>query len=124
MRMIPWISAVLLLSACAQTPDASSSAALVRLGDGGEFVEVRREPEFSVVEVRKAPAGSVPSSLYALRGACAVLRARGMQYVSSEPVVGLVTTYRLTFPSVVKPEDLRGPTKSVFSITDCSMMRF
>lgn len=129
MRWLSLISAAVMVSACAQpqiasNPATSSGPALVRLGGEGEFVEVTREAEFSIVEVRKAPAGSVPSSLYALRGACAVLRARSVQYVASERVASTVPSFRLTFPKAPKSEELSGTTKSVFSRSDCSALRF
>lgn len=110
-----------LLAACASTDPGTT---LVRLTAGGEFVEVERAPEFSLVEVRQAPAGSVPSSMYALRGACAVARSRGKPYFASEGASGTSRSYRLTFPSAPTESELKGPTKRVFSLAECSLLGF
>lgn len=126
-KALPFIA--ILLVACAQPPsvprvERQPAASLVRITDGGEFVEVERLPEYSVVEVRSAPAGSVASSMYALRGSCAVARARGESYFSSAPVSASVRTYRLTFPKSTTESQLRGPSKSVFSVAECGLLRF
>ena len=118
------------LCACAQqdrVPSVGTTAdagSLVRVTDGGEFVEVERTAEYSLVEVRSAPKGSVPSSMFALRGACAVARARGEQYVSSVPVPGSVPKHRLSFPKSATETQLKGQSKSVFSLAECEMLRF
>lgn len=117
------------LAACAPSPQAPGSpganpAALVHLTDQGEFVEVERTAEHSIVEVRRAPAGSVPASMFTLRGACAVARARGAAHVASTPLAGPMPAYRLTFPRTASDAQLRGPAKSVFSIADCDLLRF
>ena len=111
------------LASCAQTP-SRPEAALVSLGGEGEFVEVERTESESRVEVRRAPAGSVPSSLYTLRGVCAVLRARGAAYVSSEQLPGPVPTYRLTFPATMPAEAITGRAKRVFTPADCALLHF
>ena len=114
------------LASCAQTPSRPEppQTALVSLGGEGEFVEVERTAGESRVEVRRAPPGSVPSSLYTLRGVCAVLRARGAAYVDSEPLPGPVPTYRLTFPATVPAEALTGRGKRVFTPADCALLHF
>lgn len=87
-------------------------------------MEVERQTGFSTVEVRRAPAGSVPASLFALRGACAVARARGELFFASVPVPGPVTTHRLSFPRAPNQDELSGPRKSVFALAECDMLRF
>jgi hypothetical protein len=123
------IAATVLLGACAQpqlkpSSETVAEAALVKLDGEGEFVETSRQPDHSIVEVRKAPAGSVASSLYALRGACAVLRARAAPFVASQRLAGAVPTYRLTFPAAPTADALTGATKNTFSKADCTALRF
>jgi hypothetical protein len=121
--------AAVALSACApqaavRSTPAGESTGLVSITQGGELVELERTPEFSVIEVRRAPTGSVPSSLFALRGACAVARARGQRYFASSPVPGKPATHRITFPQVASESQLTGSTKSVFSLADCQLLQF
>lgn len=118
-----------LVASCAQPdrvqPGADPSGQnLVVLSGDGELVETERTPAYSVMQVRRAPAGSVPSAMYALRGACAVLRARGANYVESERVAGAPATYRLTFPTSPAPERLSGASKSIFTLGECTALRF
>jgi hypothetical protein len=117
------------VSACAADPGtteatASGGGKLVSLGGDGELVELERTATFSVIEVRKTPPGSVPSSMYILRGACAVLRARGAEYFKSEPIASVFPTYRLSFQMSATPSELTGPTKSLFSKSNCAALRF
>lgn len=121
MRPLP---ITLLLLVCAACASPVSGPSLVRLADGGELVEIERAPDFSVVEVRQAPPGSVPSSLYVLRGACAVARSRGKQYFASEALPGSPRAYRLTFPSAPTEAELRGPAKRAFSLAECALLGF
>jgi hypothetical protein len=126
MRTLSVIAALLAVHAAAQaqTTGTSDSSALVRISEGGDFIEVERKADYSVVEVRRAPTGSVASSLFALKGACAVARARGEQFFSSTPITGSVPTHRLTFPRTAASDELRGPKKSVFALAECEMLRF
>lgn len=118
----------LALVACAQSQSPNDAARLaqsdlISIGGDGELVEVQRAADFSIIEVRSSPRGSVVSSLFVLRGACAVLRARGATFVRSEAVPAAVSAYRLTFPNAASPSEISGPTKSVFTRTDCSALR-
>ncbi len=127
-RLFPLLAAAL-VGACAQQPSLpeapnQATSALVRVSDGGEFVEIERQPEYSVIELRTAPQGSVPASMFALRGSCAVARARGKKYFASTPVAGAVRAYRLTFPQAATEAQLQGSTKSVFSLEECALLRF
>ncbi len=117
------------LSACAQQPVGPAAAnsapiKLVSITQGGELAEIERAPEYSIVEVRNAPSGSVASSLFALRGACAVARARGQNYFASTPVTGKAATYRISFPTAPSASELVGGTKSVFTLAECQQMQF
>ena len=108
----------------AQKATPAASSALVRITDGGEFFEVERSADFSIVEVRSSPQGSVPASLFALRGACAVARSRSQKFFTSTPLPGPFPTHRLTFPQAPSSSLLTGPTKSVFSLDECEALRF
>jgi hypothetical protein len=118
----PLFAAIALLATLAGC--ATSSPSLVVMANGGEFVETERTAQHSTVEVRKAPKGSVPSSMYALRGSCAVMRARGENYVASTTVSNSPPTFRLTFPSAPDMAQRSGPERSVFSRTECAMLGF
>ena len=129
MNRLVLFSAAVAVSACAQQAVAPSAGAgespkLVSITQGGELVELERTPEYSVIEVRSAPAGSVPSSLFALRGACAVARARGQKYFASSPVQGKPATHRITFPQTPSESQLTGSTKSVFALAECQLLQF
>jgi hypothetical protein len=124
MRTHLLLTTCLVITACAGPPAVPPTAELVVITTDGEFVETARDAQSSTVEVRKSPPGSVPASLFALRGSCAVMRARGAKYFSSQRLAGAVPTYRLTFPSTAKPEELSGPTRSMFSISDCATLRY
>lgn len=130
MRFSLLLALPLVLGACAQVQGPSSAetrasqSPLVSLSEGGELVEVERKEEYSVIEVRRTPSGSVASSMYVLRGACAVARARGQVYFASTAVGGPLRSYRIVFPKTPSEEQLRGSTKSVFSMADCVALRF
>lgn len=108
----------------AQQPGSSTSSGLVHITEGGEFVEVERSADFSIVEVRSAPQGSVGASLFALRGACAVARARAQKYFTSTPLPGPFPTHRLSFPQAPHESLLSGPGKRVFTFAECELLRF
>ena len=127
-RFLP-LAAAVLVTACAQPGTRSSEnedrmRALVSITEGGELVEVERQAEYSIIQVRSTPPGSVASSMYVLRGACAVARARGKRLFSSASEPATVRSYRLTFPNSATDAELRGSTKSVFSLSECESLRF
>ena len=129
MRHLFSLVVLAVFASCAQRPQTegnalTASSKLVEIIDGGEFIEIQRAPNYSTVEIRGAPTGSVPSSMFALRGSCAVARARGERFFSSKPVMGVVRTYTLTFPKSPADGELTGPSKSVFSVADCTNLRF
>lgn len=129
-RQLAVFSTLLLLGACASMqpgPESGLSQVspkLLHIAGDGEFIEVQRTAEHSIVEVPQSPAGSVAASLFALRGACAVALARGEPYFTSSAVPAGVRTYRLTFPKSPTDAQLTGSAKSVFSRSDCSLLRF
>lgn len=87
------------------------------------FVELEREAGYSIVEAKVLSGGSVSSSMFVVRGLCAVLRARGEQMVQSQPQ-GAPGQLKLTFPSTAAPEDLQGRGKKIFTLQDCDLLRF
>jgi hypothetical protein len=82
------------------------------------FDESARDPESSTVQVLRRSGGSVSSSMFILRGACAVARARGKQQFVSEQLAGDPGRFRLTFPDVA-PARGKG-----FTLAQCEMLRF
>ncbi len=102
----------------------STQDKVVLVSGQGELRETEREPSYSIIEVPVVPPGGAESSLFILRGACAVLRARGFKYFASEKMPGARTAFRLTFPETATQEQLQGPSKSVFSLAECSSLRF
>ena len=129
MKRLITLAIAVSVCACAQqgpAPGQGSSApqSLVRITDGGDLVELERTAEYSVMEVRSAPSGSVPASMFALRGACAVAKARGQTYFASTPEPGSSSTHRITFPKSPSESQLRGSTKNVFTLEECQLLRF
>lgn len=88
------------------------------------FNEVVREPDHSIAEVTFEAGSSVASSLFVLRGVCAVLRARQQVYVRSDALPLEPRRYRLSFPAQPAAEELSGRGKRVFSVDDCTLLRF
>ena len=129
MKRLITLAIAVSVCACAQqgpAPGQGSSApqSLVRITDGGDLVELERTAEYSVMEVRSAPSGTVPASMFALRGACSIARARGQTYVASTPEPGSPSKHRITFPKAPSESQLRGSTKSVFTLAECQLLRF
>lgn len=129
MRIALLLPVVAVLVSCAQPQNPHESARpiqsqLIALSGDGELAEVERTVEYSIMTITKAPQGSVASSMFALRGACAILRARQATFVTSQPVAGADRSYRLKFPSTASPGELSGASKSVFTRADCSALRF
>jgi hypothetical protein len=127
--------ALALLIAC---PTLATSAELVRLSvkDGPaengkklemEFNEIERTAEASVVEVSMVSGGSVASSMFTMRGMCAITRARGAKYFSTERIATNPTRYKVVFPadrppSAPEPSGTYNP-KRVISVAECQLLR-
>jgi hypothetical protein len=88
------------------------------------FREARREADHSVVEVQFTSGASVPSSMFIVKGMCAIMRARGERYFQSEPLGSGPAQYKVTFPRQPNDNELQGREKKVFSEQDCSRLRF
>jgi hypothetical protein len=83
-----------------------------------EFHEVDREAESSTVQIIRHTGGSVSSSMFVLKGMCAIARSRGEQYFVAEKVVGNNELFTVTFP--------KAPTErgKGFSLSQCDLMRY
>jgi len=86
--------------------------------------EVERAANHSVVVVTFTSGGSVSSSMFILKGMCGVARARGESFFTSTDEGGSPRSYRVTFPKGPKPEELSGPGKKVFALSDCERLGF
>jgi hypothetical protein len=91
-----------------------------------EFREVERSLDASLVEVKFISGGSVSSSMFILRGQCAVARARGKQFFRAEEVPGRPFTYRVTFPTDLETVDAQRRLSGygVFSLEECRQLGF
>lgn len=83
-----------------------------------EFHEVERNAESSTVEIVRRSGGSVSSSMFVLKGVCAIARSRGESYFVTEKAVDKNERFTVTFPKV--------PTErgKGFSIAQCDALRF
>ena len=88
------------------------------------FKELERKADHSIVEVVFTSGASVPSSMFVIRGMCAVMRSRAERYFQSEPLESGPTRYKLTFPKQAVEAALRGTGKKVFTEQDCAMFKF
>jgi len=116
-------------SLCAQqVPGVAASAAiktpLVHISEGGDLVETERTPEYSVLVIRKAPQGSVPASLFAMKGACAITRARSESFFTSSPYPGAQGAFMITFPKTASQQQTAGASKPVMSLEQCQLLKF
>jgi len=91
-----------------------------------KFEETERNAEFSTVQITFVSGGSVSSSMFVLRGMCAVAKARGEQYFLASEVSKDPWRYRIAFPASASPEELRPANRAdkVFSRAECSMLNF
>jgi hypothetical protein len=90
-----------------------------------DFKEIERTAGSSIVEVSFASGSSVASSLFVMRGMCAVTRARGEKYFTSERVATGPTRYKVAFPSDPLPAQRNslGPER-VVSLSECALLQF
>ena len=89
-----------------------------------EFREVERTADASIVEVTFISGGSVSSSMFVLKGQCAVARARGKNYFKSQELTDRPNAYRMTFPTQAAG-DLETRLKSgIWAASDCKSLGF
>lgn len=121
------ILAPVVLSLLASLPAQAADPALLHLAvkdvpvENGkvldiEFTEVERTPDASTVRIVRRSGGSVSSSMFVVRGLCALARARGQQYVAAERVGK--ETMRVTFPAT-PPEPEKG-----FTMAQCELLHY
>ena len=93
-----------------------------------EFQEIERVDSHSVAQVTFVSGGSVSSSMFVLRGMCAVARARGEKYFNSERIPSATTRYKITFPQDRPPPSpgaITSPDANrAFSTDDCTALGF
>lgn len=83
-----------------------------------EFQEIAREPAMSTVQVIRRSGGSVSSSMFVLRGMCALARLRGKQHFVVEQLAGESNRYAVNFPEALPASG------KVFTLAQCELMRF
>jgi hypothetical protein len=83
-----------------------------------EFHEVDRQAESSTVQIVRRTGGSVSSSMFVLKGMCAIARSRSEQYFMAEKASANDGRFTVTFP--------RMPTErgKGFSIAQCDLLRY
>jgi hypothetical protein len=130
---------VVMLWACASGPaptptTAVDSANLVRLiykDDSGqssnrvlmEFSEIERTQAGSLAQVSAEAGGPVTSSLFTMRGMCAVARSRGEKFFSTTRISSNPSRYSIVFPQSqsTAPEKTSGAGR-VVSLEECQSM--
>jgi hypothetical protein len=132
---------VTLLLACASTPAPTRASAgavdntnLVRLiykDDSGqssnrvlmEFSEIERTQAGSVAQVSAEAGGPVTSSLFTMRGMCAVARSRGEKFFSTTRISSNPSRYSIVFPqSQSAAPEKASATNRVVSLEECQLM--
>lgn len=97
-----------------------------------EFHELERTEFASIVEVKFRSGGSVSSSLFILRGMCAVARSRGAEYFTTKHIQDDPSLYQVMFER--SPPELPASTPSAsasapdepggFALSDCKTLGF
>ena len=89
-----------------------------------DFREVERTVDASIVRVIFVSGGSVSSSMFVLRGHCAVARARGENYFLSQKIMTHPNTYRVTFPATAASDPQVRLESDIWAISDCKSLGF
>jgi len=129
-------SSIALTFSCAATAadaPASSPEALYRMsaeampaGNGKSLSltvqEVKREAEFSIVDVEATSetARSPAASLLLVRGLCGLMLARGQKFAVAEQVSEQPIEFRMTFPESAAVEERKGLPRLVLSEANCA----
>lgn len=82
------------------------------------FDELSRTADSSVVQITRRSGGSVSSSMFVMRGMCALTRLRDAQYFVAERMASDAGRYTVTF--LQAPPDAR---TTGFSLAQCDLMR-
>jgi hypothetical protein len=132
---------VVMLWACASAPSPSPSSqggvdnqGLVRLSVKDEIVEngkkleidfreVERTAAGSIAEVTTVSGGSVTSSLFTMRGMCAVTRARGEKFFSTTRIASSPNRYSIVFPQSQSAVPGKASSQNrIISLDECQLM--
>jgi hypothetical protein len=130
---------VAMLWACASGPaptprTAVDSANLVRLiykddsAQGGdkvlmEFREIERTKAGSVAQVSAETGGPVTSSLFTMRGVCAITRSRGEKFFTTTRIASSPSRYSIVFPqSQSTTPEKDSSTGRIISLDECQLM--
>jgi hypothetical protein len=130
---------MLMLWGCASTSSPSSkgsvdNANLVHLSVKDEVVENGKKLEIdfrelertaagSIAEVTTVSGGSVTSSLFTMRGMCAVTRARGEKFFSTTRIASSPNRYSIVFPqSQSAAPDKTSNSNRIISLDECQLM--
>ncbi len=130
---------VVMLWACASAPSPSSqdgvdNQGLVRLSVKDEIVEngkkleidfreVERTAAGSIAEVTTVSGGSVTSSLFTMRGMCAVTRARGEKFFSTTRIASSPNRYSIVFPQSQSAAPGKASSQNrIISLDECQLM--
>jgi hypothetical protein len=98
-----------------------------------EFHELERTAATSLVEVKFVSGSSVASSLFILKGMCAIARSRGAGYFTTDQVHHNPSRYKVTFANSPPPEVRSASEPSAsssmvgdrgFSFSECIIMGF
>ncbi len=87
-----------------------------------EFREVERTNEASIVQVTFISGGSVSSSMFVLRGQCAVARTRGKKYFKPKKVLNRPNAYEITFPNTAARDTQTRLKSGVWGLDDCKRL--
>ena len=88
------------------------------------FTEVERRPDASIVQVTFRSGGSVPSSLFVLRGMCLIARSRGESYFVSTRLPAPPGRYIVNFQKAVPTASEAVPRGPVFSVSQCGLLGY
>lgn len=89
-----------------------------------EFTEVERRPDASVVQTSFRSGGSVSSSMFILRGTCAIAEARGYPYFKTTRLPAPEGRYIVTLQHTPPDASDAAPAGAVFSVSQCQSLGF
>lgn len=87
-----------------------------------DFTEVERRPDASIVQVNLRSGGSVSSSLFVLRGMCALAKARGEPYFKSSRLPAPAGRYIVRFQQSAPAASDAAPAGDFFSLAQCERL--
>ena len=90
------------------------------------FKEISRQADHSIAEIGFVSGSSVAASMFGLRGACGVARARNEKFFKVVPLSTNPTRVRLQFQLAAGERDLRPADikEKIFSTAECTMFGY